>query len=436
MIQKMRRRFSVIVLVGLFLITGSFVFTINYVNDAILYHQAQSTLHMLLDSGGRRPAIDTEKNRQPAEDTTESGDEAPPGREAPPESGPPMDASKQPADNRSLITNLSNFYTVRLDRSGQITAWFSDREELYTDDQIEESVALVSAQEKTSGRIGSQYYAKADRPYGSLLVFLDARVEQENARKLLMISSLVGIGAYILMSFGALLLIRRITRPVQEAFDKQKQFVWDASHELKTPLSVISANAETLAGEIGENRWLNYIHSEVQRTNLLVQNLLTLAQLDGGQAEQLKTRFDLSHALLSVALPFESAVFEAHKTLKLEIADEIGYFGNEEMIKQLAVILIENALKYSDDGGTITVSLTKKDDKRILRVHNTGEGIPKDALSRVFERFYRVDPSHNRETPGHGMGLAIAKAIAETHKGTISAESEVGKWVCFTVVLP
>ncbi len=416
MIKEMRRRFSAFVLIVLFLIIGCFVFTINYVNTINMRQQAKATLRMLISNDGKRPA----PGRLPAQNAPRNTQSQPPG---------------QPPGDLSYVTDLSNFYTIRLDKSGKITEWFSDREDLYTDSQIQEIVARALEMDKTFGKIGSQYYAMADRPYGSLLVFLDARMEQDNAGRLLVSSTLAGIVVYILMGLGALWLIRRITKPVQDAFDKQKQFVWDASHELKTPLAVISANAEALAGEIGENRWLNYIRSEVQRTDLLVKNLLMLAQLDNEPPERLKTRFDLSQAVLSVTLPFESAVYEAGKHLEIDVREGIEYTGDEEMIKQLVVILLGNALKYSNDGGTIAISL-KKEDKRILRVRNTGDGISKEELSRVFERFYRADPSRSRENPGHGLGLAIAKTIVEAHKGRISAESEVGKWVCFTVVLP
>ncbi len=121
--------------------------------------------------------------------------------------------------------------------------------------------------------------------------------------------------------------------------------------------------------------------------------------------------------------------------MDIQIAEGLTYTGDKEMLKQLAVILLDNALKYSSDGGTVTMTLERKDDKRVLQVRNTGEGIPKEDLKRVFERFYRVDPSRNREITGHGMGLAIAKTIVEAHKGKITAESEEGQWVSFTVVL-
>ena len=440
MIHNMQRKFTIFVLIGLFLITSGFVFTINYINTAIMRQQAQSSLELLLNSDGRRPALDS-ADKEPIPPPKDGG--LPQDSSAPPLDGTLDNAQKNllggtqamPMHDKSYITNLSNFYSVRLNKDQEIIEWFSDRQELYSDQQISEIVALTLQTDNHFGQIGNQYFARAERPYGSFLVFLDARVENENAQRLLLTSSLAGLGTFLIMGLGAAWLIRRMTRPVQEAFEKQKQFVWDASHELKTPLAVISANAEALAGEIGESRWLDYIRSEVQRTDLLVKNLLTLAQMSGEQAKRLHSSFDLSNALLSVALPFESATFEAGKTLDIQVQEDLEYTGDEEMIKQLAVILLGNALKYSDDGGKITMTLEGKDDKRILRVHNTGEGIPKDELPRVFERFYRVDPSHNREVSGHGMGLAIAKNIVDAHKGKITADSEEGHWVCFTVIL-
>ena len=348
---------------------------------------------------------------------------------------PPQGTPALPLYGKADRTNLSNSYSVRLNQNQEIQEWFSDRPELYTDAQINEMVTLALETGRPSGKIGNQFFAKAERPYGALLIFLDARMEQENAERLLLTSSLAGLGTFLVTGFGAAWLIRRMTRPVQEAFDKQKQFVWDASHELKTPLAVISANAEALAGEIGESRWLDYIRSEVQRTDLLVKNLLTLAQMSGEQTKRLHRPFDLSSAVLSVALPFESAAFEAGKTLDIQVEEGLSYTGDEEMIKQLAVLLLGNALKYSNDGGKITLTLERKDDKRVLRVHNTGEGISKEDLPRVFERFYRADRSRNREVTGHGVGLAIAKTIVAAHRGKITVESEEGQWVSFIVLL-
>lgn len=434
MIHNMQRKLTVFALLVLLLITGGFVFTVNYTNTATLRQQAQNSLQLLLESDGRRPALEADSPGQmPPAGGTLPLDDGTAGRIP---QRPPGGLHSLPIHDRSYITNLSNSYSVRLNREQELLGWFSDRPELYDDAQIEGLAALALETGQHFGRIGNQFFAAADRPYGTLLVFLDTRMEHENAQRLLLTSSLTGLGTFLILGFGAAWLIRRMTRPVQEAFDKQRQFVWDASHELKTPLAVISANADALASEVGESRWLDYIRSEVQRTDLLVKNLLILAQMSGEQTDRRHSPFDLSSALLSVALPFDSAAFEGGKLLQLQVEEGLFYTGDEEMIKQLAVILLDNALKYSDDGGQITMTLTQQDTGLLLRVHNTGIGISREALPRVFERFYRADPSRSHEIAGHGMGLSIAKTIVEAHQGTITAESEEGQWVCLTVVLP
>ena len=201
-------------------------------------------------------------------------------------------------------------------------------------------------------------------------------------------------------------------------------------------LAVISANAEVLEQEIGENEYLGYIRSEVRRTDALVKNLLTLARLDRNEAAAEMKAFDLGCALLDVTLPFESTVYEAGKTLDIQIPDKVEYNGNEAMIKQLAVILLSNALKYSNPGGRIAISLKAKGRQREISVFNTGEPIDPEDRERIFDRFWRADPAHRRETGGHGLGLAIARSIVDAHRGRITVESREGEGTTFTVLLP
>ena len=223
---------------------------------------------------------------------------------------------------------------------------------------------------------------------------------------------------------------------VQASFDRQKQFVWDASHEFKTPLAVISANAELLSRQVGPNEYLGYIQSEVRRTDSLVQNLLTLARMDKGTVTAEMKRFDLSQALLGVALPFESTVFEAGRTLETDVPEGVWIRGDEAMLQQLAVILLSNALKYSNEGGLIRLSLAQKGRGAVITVYNTGPGIAPENLEKIFDRFYREDLSHNSAIAGNGLGLAIARTIAGAHRGHIRAESEQGKSATFIVTLP
>ena len=166
-----------------------------------------------------------------------------------------------------------------------------------------------------------------------------------------------------------------------------------------------------------------------------MENLLTLARLDRNDAGTEMKHFDLSRAVMDVVLPFESTVYEAGKTLETDVPEGIDCNGNEEMIKQLTVILLSNALKYSNPGGQISVSLASKGKQCELRVFNTGDAIDPKDLEKIFDRFWRADPAHSRETGGHGLGLAIARSIAETNRGRITVESKEGQGTAFTVTL-
>ena len=390
---------------------------------------------------------DAAESGAPGGSETATGDENqtlrpdPPGGDNRPGSAPPGMDPGGPGQNRDRgmsgaeVASLSNSYTLELDSEGQITSWESDRENLYQQDDLQVFADQVLSEGQDSGRIGSQFYSLKQTESGSRLTVLDARLEMMAGQRVLRTTSLVAGIACLVLSLGAWALIRRMVRPVEEAFIKQQQFVWDASHELKTPLAVISANADLLESEIGTHENLTYIQSEVHRTDALVKNLLTLARMDRGTAGQEKTDVHLSEAVLGVLLPFESTVFEAGKTLESDIQEDVHCHGNEAMLQQLTVILLSNALKYSNPQGTIRVILKKKNRGCELRVENTGDGIAPRDLERIFDRFYRADRSRNSETGGEGLGLAIARSITEIHHGKIRAESEADGWTKFIVEL-
>ena len=480
MITKLRRRLTLLVIGVLILVTAGIVLSIDIVNRRNIDAAAEAALDILAANEGRRPDLeDAEPPEQPVE-----GEVPPEGEgEVPPEkpggtlptegttssgSVPPekpegtvptqgtMTADRQPPAGQmdprqrmnerrrafgnlqgsAALASLSNAYTVTLDAEGGVTAWSSDRADLYTDAQIQAFADAALATGRTAGRVDTQYFRLTGSGDARLLIALDARLEFLSAQRMLRASTMVASLACLLLAAGAYLLIRRMLQPVQASFDRQKQFVWDASHEFKTPLAVISANAEVLSREIGPNEYLGYIQSEVKRTDSLVQNLLTLARMDKGTVAAEMKRFNLSDALLAVALPFESTVFEAGKTLETDIPEGVFLRGDEAMLQQLAVILLSNALKYSDANGTIRLSLAQKGRGATITVYNTGMGIAPEHLTKIFDRFYREDLSHNSEVAGNGLGLAIAQTIAQAHKGHIRAESEYGKSATFTVTLP
>lgn len=267
------------------------------------------------------------------------------------------------------------------------------------------------------------------------IYFLDYSVEHTMTFRLFYLCLFAGLGGMVILSAAVFFLSGWMIKPVQDAFDRQKQFIADASHELKTPLTIITTNAEVLSCALGESKWLLHILEQTKRMNALIRELLDLARLDAGQKKPDFMNFDLSRAVSSSALSFESLAFETHKTFQMQVEHGLTLFGSEQAIRQLVTILLDNALKYADEKGTVTLSLLSKGDKKILTVYNTGKGIAPEDQKHIFERFYRSDNSRSRESGGYGLGLAIAASITEQHKGHISVKSDGSSYTRISVSL-
>ena len=440
MIRRLRRRMTLMVIAVLILVSAGIVLAVHLANIRSITSEAESSLAILAENSGARTT-----SRPDSEPPAGRGETPPPKPDADDDGGRASRQGKSQRGNRNqppslrsgseTAASLSNSYTITLNDDGSVASWTSDRSDLYSDPQVASMAESVLGGGRNSGRIGTQYYRITEKGGQRLIIVLDARMEFLSASNTLRSMILIAAAACVLLSLLAWLLVRRMVQPVEDAFVRQKQFVSDASHELKTPLSVISANAEVLEQEIGENEYLGYIRSEVKRTDSLVSSLLTLARMDRNAQKAEMKRFDLSRALLDVTLPFESTVYEAGKSLEYDIPDRIDCVGNEEMIKQLAVILLSNALKYSDDGGRISISLKARGRQREIRVFNTGPAITPEDQEKIFDRFWRADPAHGRESGGHGLGLAIARSIVDTHRGKIAVESHEGEGTAFIVTL-
>lgn len=258
------------------------------------------------------------------------------------------------------------------------------------------------------------------------IAFLDITDSSRTLTQLLITFVLVGF-AMLFIIFGiSFHFANRSIRPIEDSWQKQKQFIADASHELKTPLAIINSNTDVLlaSGEETVNsqkRWISYIKSEAERMGKLINDMLYLAKVEEACDEQ--TPFDLSSAVLEVVASLEAVIFEKGISLTQTIEPGIVVKGDGEKIKQAVLILLDNAVKYTNDAGNIHITLKKLRNCAVFSVQNSGEGIPADKLPRIFDRFYRTDPSRSQETGGYGLGLAIAKAIIERSGGSIYAES-------------
>ncbi len=305
----------------------------------------------------------------------------------------------------------------------------------YTEADGQELLDYVVEKGKQDGKYGSLQYFQKELPDGFLVVFSDRSAEQLLMKKLFFVS----VSVFLCMEGVVFILTMRLTkramRPMQATFERQRQFISDAGHELKTPLTIISANVDILQDEIGQNKWLTYIQSQTERMRILVGDMMNLTKMEFGNPQKNFTTFSLSSAISNASLPFESQAFEQQKQLILEIQDDLQYFGNPDQIKQLVSIFIDNAIKYSDEKGEIRVTLQQVRDKKILKIFNTGKGIIPSEKEKIFERFYRSDSSRARQTGGYGLGLSIAKSIADTHKIKIQVETEYEHWICFILTL-
>ena len=328
-------------------------------------------------------------------------------------------------DNFSVIINNYN----------EIVQITFNRDIIVNEDDIIEYVNSALQTQQEFGFLGRYAFLVSNKHSGKIIVFLDATTHNQQTRNLIITTSMIGVAAVILFFLLAVGLSFWLVKPVKETFEGQKRFISNASHELKTPLAVISANADVLEAEIGENKWLGYIHSEASRMSELVNELLFLARIDDKSGHKMVTaEFSLTDTVLQTALPFESRMFEEGKKFDVDAQEGVMLDGDQSAIKHVLTILIDNAVKYSAEKGEISVKLYTKNNKKILEVYNTGVGIKPDKLDKIFERFYREDEARNSKSGGYGLGLSIAYEVVKMHKGTIKAESDYGHWVRFTAM--
>lgn len=331
------------------------------------------------------------------------------------------------------VFRLSQFYTAKVDNNGVVTSIINKTGKGYTDDEIKAYANIVLTKGKEKGFLEGLLYAVSDTSYGKAIVFIDNRIAEENIRTLIIYSIIVGIIGLIILFIISIYLSRWIVKPVEEAFEKQKRFISDASHELKTPLTVIRANTDILETDIGDNKWLKYINLEVGLMDNLVNKLLILAKVESGDDRSSYENIDFSKSVRGAAMPFESVAFEKGMNLNIDVETGIQLYGDRYAINQLVAILVDNAIKHTEENGTIEVKAKSNRGTRILVVSNTGAPIPEEDRERIFERFYRGDKSRNRSSRRYGLGLAIAKIIVEQHKGTITVECKEG-WTRFIVI--
>lgn len=339
-----------------------------------------------------------------------------------------------------------DYFFVRVDERGRITGASPGTEagSEFLQSLVSKTLSL-NRDEGTFSLPGGRKYRFYKTPLaggsGSALVFLDAGVERRLLGHLVPSLAAAGAGVLAFVFLGSFLMAGRALVPVKEAWERQKNFVADASHELRTPLAVMQTNLELVMDNNEDTvesqmEWLKNVHSENKYMSRLVENLLFLARSDSHRGVPQMTDFILNNAVREALAPFEPVA--AGKGIKLDLDEEaqVSVFGSQVRITQLVVNLLENAVKFTSPGGRIALSVRDRGKYAEVTVSDTGIGMAKDHLDKIFNRFYRVDRARSRQGGGFGLGLAIADCIVREHRGTITVTSSPGEGSAFRVTLP
>jgi signal transduction histidine kinase len=325
-----------------------------------------------------------------------------------------------PSRHLRNMADESRFFSVTLAEDGSCA--LDDASHVSADDAdgLVELANKALAGGRTSGFWGDYLFRVNGQSGERVALFLKCETKLTRVRRLALISAVACAGCVLLAWLLVGLFSSRAIRPLVESAIQQKQFITDAGHELKTPLTVISANMDVLTLETGENEWIRSTQKQVANLRGLVGELIYLSRLDEEDAKLQKTEVDLSKLVAESAEPFVGMAEFAGKTLNVDVEDGVHMTGDGAMLGRLVSILCDNAVKYAPEGDTIAVILARSRKGIMLITDNAvQQPMSDETLRHLFDRFYRADASRSRESGGYGIGLSVARAIAEKHGGSI-----------------
>lgn len=407
MIKKLRIKLILVSMLSLLAVLLAIVGGINLMNVHRMIGEADGVLDILAENDGRLPMQE---------------------EFAEPENGPEYASPEVPYESR--------YFYVLLDEEAGVIATNIEKIAAVDQETAVEYAQAALDRGADRGFVGEYRYTVQEEDSGIRISFLDCgrrigmcRVFALNS---LWISLLGMLAVFLLMMLAS----GRIIKPVSDSYEKQKQFITDAGHEIKTPLAIIDADAGLIEMENGPNEWLRDIQTQVRRLTGLTNDLIYLARTEEAQGRQEMLDFPLSDMVEEQICSFQALAIQNNRKFVSHIQPMLTLHGDEKMISQLISILLDNAVKYSDAGGEIRVMLEKQGRTVHLSVFNTVESISQQELEHLFDRFYRTDRSRNSKTGGYGIGLSIASAVAAAHKGKILASSRDGRSLLITVILP
>lgn len=405
MISKLRRKFIIISMLSVTAVLVMLIALINIFNFKEVIRNADDVLNILTANEG----------------------EFPPDTDPKPMWAGPGGLGHDGRGNDLMSPEMrfeARFFTIVFDKSGNAVAVDTGR--IAAVDSTE-AISLgedIYNSGRTTGFVGDYRYRRTDKDDVTLVIFYDCGRSLDNARSFLGISTAISVIGLLIVFALIAISSKAVVKPVADAYEKQKRFITDAGHELKTPLAVINADCDVVGMDIENNEWIDDIRKQTEKLTELTNRLIYLAKTEEGTKSKLvKIDFPISDVVSDEVESFRGLAKSNGRDIDTAITPDLAYNGDQRAIRELVSILMDNAIKYSPEGSTIKAGLQKSGSRILLSVSNdTTEPVSKHDREHIFDRFYRTDESRNSETGGHGIGLSIAKGITESHGGKIYAE--------------
>ncbi len=452
MVKSLRRRFIAIIMISVTAVFLIIMGVINIVNYSNVYTNANARMDILAENNGEFPKVDEQQNG----DAMQMQNPAP---EEEPTDKPDMQPSMKPDGNNTQMNKNANpqdnlvgqkrdkkagffgmgvggsgnineetpfesrYFNITLSDSGDYVSSNLDNVAAISSDSAINYAKELYSKGSTSGMYNDYMYRSIDVDGGKMYIFLDCKRDLSSFRSFLLISILVTVAGEILVFILSAILSKIFLKPVFESYEKQKRFITDASHELKTPVAIIKANVEIVEMEDGESEWTRSIDKQADRLTSLTEKMVFLSRMDEGTIEREMIDFNASELFEEISESYEPIASKMGKEYNINIEPDITIKGDEENLSRMLSLLIDNAFKYSNDGGNVDVTFHRTKKGKELIVSNSVDEIEVGSHNELFERFYRMDESRNSKTGGFGIGLSVVQAIAQSHKAKISARS-------------
>ena len=470
MIKRLKRKYTLIVMLSVVAVLGVIITAINLVSYSAVNSQLDEKLLMIINNEGMMPdfpppeipsvdddvdpepdfdesdtaegeegSVDTDDSEPDEPTDTPDGEDGEPTEGEEPAEGEEPNEEEEEEEEEDVRQNMSpetpfetRFFTVKLDTDGTVTDVYTAKVVAVDDALAGKYARQIFFGKKEAGYLSTYRFMKSDDEDGVICVFIDANRELESVRSFVVSSvviSLIGI----LMVFVLVVLLSEVAlKPIIESYEKQKRFITDAGHEMKTPLTVISANTEIIEMESGDSQWTSGIKNQVSKLASLTEKLVILSKMEEGVKLEMN-EFSLSEALFDTCDQYKSIAMSEGVTFNVAIAENITMMGNEGEIRRCASLLLDNAFRYVNKGGSVEIRAQKLSNGVEIRFGNSTDGVDRGSLDRWFDRFYRTDLSRNSSTGGSGIGLSVVKAIVHAHGGSVKASSHDGIKVEFTI---